>query len=129
MYFYCMKKQLNKLLFISFPAIIEHNMQCFCPMFVFFVPPPVLGKIRSAVGSAQLLMSQKFQQFYWLCQQNLVSCRLCMFSNALFQHCLILYKSNIFSCKWHITVETGRSLCYKRIKLICFLIAAVRSCC
>ncbi|CAG5866266.1 unnamed protein product [Menidia menidia] len=30
-----------------------------------------LGKIRSAVGSAQLLMSQKFQQFYWLCQQNL----------------------------------------------------------
>lgn len=35
--------------------------------------PPVLGKIRSAVGSAQLLMSQKFQQFYWLCQQNLVS--------------------------------------------------------
>lgn len=32
----------------------------------------VLGKIRSAVGSAQLLMSQKFQQFYWLCQQNLV---------------------------------------------------------
>ncbi|XP_077949209.1 discs large associated protein 2b isoform X4 [Gasterosteus aculeatus] len=32
---------------------------------------PVLGKIRSAVGSAQLLMSQKFQQFYWLCQQNL----------------------------------------------------------
>ncbi|XP_034436158.1 disks large-associated protein 2 isoform X8 [Hippoglossus hippoglossus] len=35
------------------------------------VRPPVLGKIRSAVGSAQLLMSQKFQQFYWLCQQNL----------------------------------------------------------
>lgn len=32
----------------------------------------VLGKIRSAVGSAHLLMSQKFQQFYWLCQQNLV---------------------------------------------------------
>ncbi|XP_049646286.1 disks large-associated protein 2 isoform X1 [Suncus etruscus] len=30
-----------------------------------------LGKIRSAVGSAQLLMSQKFQQFYWLCQQNM----------------------------------------------------------
>uniref|UniRef100_A0A8K9VEK0 DLG associated protein 2 n=1 Tax=Oncorhynchus mykiss TaxID=8022 RepID=A0A8K9VEK0_ONCMY len=31
----------------------------------------ILGKIRSAVGSAQLLMSQKFQQLYWLCQQNL----------------------------------------------------------
>uniref|UniRef100_A0A671MWB4 Discs, large (Drosophila) homolog-associated protein 2b n=1 Tax=Sinocyclocheilus anshuiensis TaxID=1608454 RepID=A0A671MWB4_9TELE len=31
----------------------------------------ILGKIRSAVGSAHLLMSQKFQQFYWLCQQNL----------------------------------------------------------
>ncbi|KAL7864110.1 hypothetical protein AOLI_G00155300 [Acnodon oligacanthus] len=31
----------------------------------------VLGKIRSAVGSAQLLMSQKFQQFRGLCEQNL----------------------------------------------------------
>lgn len=36
-------------------------------------PPPVLEKIRSAVGSAQLLMSQKVQQFYRLCQQNMVS--------------------------------------------------------
>uniref|UniRef100_G1R2H9 DLG associated protein 4 n=1 Tax=Nomascus leucogenys TaxID=61853 RepID=G1R2H9_NOMLE len=32
---------------------------------------PVLGKVRSAVGSAQLLMSQKFQQFRGLCEQNL----------------------------------------------------------
>lgn len=32
----------------------------------------VLGKIRSAVGSAQLLMSQKFQQFRELCEENLV---------------------------------------------------------
>nr|XP_032810882.1 disks large-associated protein 2-like isoform X2 [Petromyzon marinus]XP_032810883.1 disks large-associated protein 2-like isoform X2 [Petromyzon marinus] len=31
----------------------------------------VLGKIRSAVGSAQLLISQKFKQFHGLCQQNL----------------------------------------------------------
>uniref|UniRef100_A0A8C5GNU0 Disks large-associated protein 4-like n=2 Tax=Gouania willdenowi TaxID=441366 RepID=A0A8C5GNU0_GOUWI len=31
----------------------------------------VLGKVRSAVGSAQLLMSQKFQQFRELCEQNL----------------------------------------------------------
>lgn len=31
----------------------------------------VLGKIRSAVGSAQLLMSQKFQQFRGLCEDNL----------------------------------------------------------
>ncbi|XP_066527182.1 disks large-associated protein 4 [Hoplias malabaricus] len=31
----------------------------------------VLGKIRSAVGSAQLLMSKKFQQFRGLCEQNL----------------------------------------------------------
>ncbi|TRY98599.1 hypothetical protein DNTS_005284, partial [Danionella cerebrum] len=31
----------------------------------------VLGKVRSAVGSAQLLMSQKFQQFQGLCEQNL----------------------------------------------------------
>lgn len=32
----------------------------------------VLGKMRSAVGSAQLLMSQKFQQFRELCEENLV---------------------------------------------------------
>ncbi|XP_059384431.1 disks large-associated protein 4 isoform X1 [Carassius carassius] len=31
----------------------------------------VLGKVRSAVGSAQLLMSQKFKQFQGLCEQNL----------------------------------------------------------
>ncbi|XP_030642278.1 disks large-associated protein 4 isoform X1 [Chanos chanos] len=31
----------------------------------------VLGKIRSAVGSAQLIMSQKFQQFRGLCEENL----------------------------------------------------------
>ncbi|XP_021271941.1 disks large-associated protein 4 isoform X1 [Numida meleagris] len=31
----------------------------------------VLGKVLSAVGSAQLLMSQKFQQFHGLCEQNL----------------------------------------------------------
>ncbi|XP_029358753.1 disks large-associated protein 4 isoform X2 [Echeneis naucrates] len=31
----------------------------------------VLGKVRSAVGSAQLLMSQKFLQFRGLCEQNL----------------------------------------------------------
>ncbi|XP_075952360.1 disks large-associated protein 4 isoform X4 [Anarhichas minor] len=30
----------------------------------------VLGKVRSAVGSAQLLMAQKFQQFRGLCNQN-----------------------------------------------------------
>lgn len=33
----------------------------------------VLGKVRSAVGSAQLLMSKKFKQFQGLCEQNLVS--------------------------------------------------------
>lgn len=32
----------------------------------------VLGKMRLAVGSAQLLMSQKFQQFRELCEENLV---------------------------------------------------------
>ncbi|XP_033990882.1 disks large-associated protein 4 isoform X2 [Trematomus bernacchii] len=31
----------------------------------------VLGKVRSAVGCAQLLISQKFQQFRGLCEQNL----------------------------------------------------------
>lgn len=33
----------------------------------------VLGTIRSAVGSAQLLISQKFEQFRGLCNENLVS--------------------------------------------------------
>ncbi|XP_035008726.1 disks large-associated protein 4 isoform X2 [Hippoglossus stenolepis] len=32
----------------------------------------VLGKVRSAVGSAQLLISQKFQQFRGLCEQNVI---------------------------------------------------------
>ncbi|XP_043921507.1 disks large-associated protein 1 [Protopterus annectens] len=35
------------------------------------LPEDILGKIRSAVGSAQLLMSQKFQQFRDLCEENL----------------------------------------------------------
>ncbi|XP_034039681.1 disks large-associated protein 1 [Thalassophryne amazonica] len=35
------------------------------------LPEDILGKIRSAVGSAQLLMSQKFQQFKELCEENL----------------------------------------------------------
>ncbi|XP_029109590.1 disks large-associated protein 1 isoform X1 [Scleropages formosus] len=35
------------------------------------LPDEILGKIRSAVGSAQLLMSQKFQQFQELCEENL----------------------------------------------------------
>uniref|UniRef100_A0A7N6C2H9 Discs, large (Drosophila) homolog-associated protein 1b n=1 Tax=Anabas testudineus TaxID=64144 RepID=A0A7N6C2H9_ANATE len=35
------------------------------------LPDEILGKIRTAVGSAQLLMSQKFQQFRELCEENL----------------------------------------------------------
>ncbi|XP_056149159.1 disks large-associated protein 1 [Lampris incognitus] len=35
------------------------------------LPDDVLGKMRSAVGSAQLLMSQKFQQFKEVCEENL----------------------------------------------------------
>ncbi|XP_077392217.1 disks large-associated protein 1 isoform X5 [Festucalex cinctus] len=35
------------------------------------LPEDVLGKMRSAIGSAQLLMSQKFQQFRELCEENL----------------------------------------------------------
>uniref|UniRef100_A0A6Q2XEJ5 Discs, large (Drosophila) homolog-associated protein 1b n=1 Tax=Esox lucius TaxID=8010 RepID=A0A6Q2XEJ5_ESOLU len=35
------------------------------------LPDDILGKIRLAVGSAQLLMSQKFQQFRELCEENL----------------------------------------------------------
>ncbi|TWW70892.1 Disks large-associated protein 1 [Takifugu flavidus] len=42
-----------------------------CSCVCFFSSPAVLGKIRSAVGSAQLLMSQKFQQFRELCEENL----------------------------------------------------------
>ena len=44
---------------------------CVC-MHVRLCLSAVLGKIRSAVGSAQLLMSQKFQQFRELCEENLV---------------------------------------------------------
>lgn len=51
----------------------------------FFSPTTaVLGKVLSAVGSAQLLMSQKFQQFHGLCEQNLVSL-------ALFPVCLFVF--------------------------------------
>nr|XP_033790289.1 disks large-associated protein 1 isoform X1 [Geotrypetes seraphini]XP_033790290.1 disks large-associated protein 1 isoform X1 [Geotrypetes seraphini]XP_033790291.1 disks large-associated protein 1 isoform X1 [Geotrypetes seraphini]XP_033790292.1 disks large-associated protein 1 isoform X1 [Geotrypetes seraphini] len=35
------------------------------------LPDHILGKIRSAVGCAQLLMSQKFHQFRELCEENL----------------------------------------------------------
>ncbi|XP_030261736.1 discs large associated protein 2b isoform X5 [Sparus aurata] len=51
----------------------EHDLseESECPEGNYILFKAVLGKIRSAVGSAQLLMSQKFQQFYWLCQQNL----------------------------------------------------------
>uniref|UniRef100_S4RKV8 Discs, large (Drosophila) homolog-associated protein 1a n=1 Tax=Petromyzon marinus TaxID=7757 RepID=S4RKV8_PETMA len=35
------------------------------------LPEDILGKIRSAVGSARLLMCQKFQQFQGLCHENL----------------------------------------------------------
>ncbi|XP_051556272.1 disks large-associated protein 1-like isoform X2 [Myxocyprinus asiaticus] len=35
------------------------------------LPDDILGKICSAVGSAQLLISQKFQQFRELCEENL----------------------------------------------------------
>uniref|UniRef100_A0A8C7HUA1 Discs, large (Drosophila) homolog-associated protein 1a n=1 Tax=Oncorhynchus kisutch TaxID=8019 RepID=A0A8C7HUA1_ONCKI len=35
------------------------------------LPDDILGKMRLAVGSAQLLMSQKFQQFRELCEENL----------------------------------------------------------
>ncbi|XP_072267476.1 disks large-associated protein 1 isoform X1 [Pyxicephalus adspersus] len=35
------------------------------------LPDPILDKIRSAVGCAQLLMSQKFYQFRELCEENL----------------------------------------------------------
>lgn len=45
----------------------------------------VLEKIRSAVGSAQLLMSQKVQQFYRLCQQNMVSESPSLPSSSLFK--------------------------------------------
>uniref|UniRef100_A0A4W3JD67 DLG associated protein 1 n=1 Tax=Callorhinchus milii TaxID=7868 RepID=A0A4W3JD67_CALMI len=36
------------------------------------LPEEILGKIRSAIGSAQLLMSQKFQQFSGLCEENMI---------------------------------------------------------
>lgn len=54
-------------LYFSFRELDCLTLSCFC-VFVYVV----LGKIRSAVGSAQLLMSQKFQQFRELCEENLV---------------------------------------------------------
>ena len=53
---------------------------CWDKEFMICVPSLVLGKVRSAVGSAQLLISQKFQQFRGLCEQNLV--RIKPFCNA-----------------------------------------------
>nr|XP_020650180.1 disks large-associated protein 1 isoform X2 [Pogona vitticeps] len=35
------------------------------------LPEEIIGKIRTAVGSAQLLMAQKFYQFRELCEENL----------------------------------------------------------
>lgn len=51
------------------------NLKNVVVLFIIIFSSPltvVLGKVRSAVGSAQLLMSQKFQQFRGLCEQNLV---------------------------------------------------------
>lgn len=54
---------------------------CWEKQFLICVPSLVLGKVRSAVGSAQLLISQKFQQFRGLCEQNLVRIKpFCNFS-------------------------------------------------
>lgn len=46
---------------------------CFCHFLLTLASFLVLGTIRSAVGSAQLLISQKFEQFRGLCNENLVS--------------------------------------------------------
>ena len=50
----------------------QMNVCCQNGSVLLFVLSSVLGKVRSAVGCAQLLMSQKFQQFRGLCEQNLV---------------------------------------------------------
>lgn len=42
------------------------------------VSSTVVELIRNAVGSAQMLMSQKVQQFFRLCQQSVVSMHDCM---------------------------------------------------
>lgn len=49
----------------------------------------VLGKMRSAIGSAQLLISQKFQQFRELCEENLVSLKHPY--SLLFTRCLFIF--------------------------------------
>ncbi|OXB57326.1 hypothetical protein ASZ78_011746 [Callipepla squamata] len=54
------------------PSLLLHLWSVqLSPSFFSSPPPIVLGKVLSAVGSAQLLMSQKFQQFHGLCEQNL----------------------------------------------------------
>ena len=46
----------------------------FCCASCFRFPlSPALELIRNAIGSAQMLMSQKVQQFFRLCQQSVVS--------------------------------------------------------
>lgn len=57
------------------PSTVKHAclLQSAVSAYLIFFISLVLGKVLSAVGSAQLLMSQKFQQFRGLCEQNLVS--------------------------------------------------------
>lgn len=65
--------------------------------FFFLSLTVVLGKIRSAVGSAQLLMSQKFQQFQGLCEQNLV-CTWPFCDDSTLQARSRDWKSQLVSC-------------------------------
>lgn len=53
----------------------------------------VLELIRAAVGSAQMLMSQKVQQFFRMCQQSMVSSRSSSFTLS---HILLLPGSWLF---------------------------------
>lgn len=91
--------------------------------FFFLSLTVVLGKIRSAVGSAQLLMSQKFQQFRGLCEQNLVCISPFCVDSTLQAHSRD-WKSQLISCTryqfgnlfFFVCVSTARAACFEDYK-------------
>lgn len=69
--------------FVQFLTVSSFHSICVC---VCVCVPVVLGTIRSAVGSAQLLISQKFEQFRGLCNENLVSGSVTSFFHWMYFH-------------------------------------------
>lgn len=79
---------------------------CFCLFLLTLASFLVLGTIRSAVGSAQLLISQKFEQFRGLCNENLVS--FCWSTIPFYLHLFLL---NPFVVQTNICSRFGAVKC------------------